>query len=263
MLLDKKLREEVGSKYKLVTIRADKYDFPEFGTVDLRQINLKKADELFNKGFPFLVLREHELTPGVAKVINVATSDFTKTPTESTNVFELRSNKQFINKLLTLNWNDLSFNDKLVFNDSEKYFLDKKSLMLHNANIEKEMRSLHTKVKSIAPDNSFDSNRKDIMNGLAALDDAKAANWKKIDTWGEIIEVVSDNSETDSDKAVRVALEILKKVKANEIYIYRAIKSIPDMPRKTAKQRDKIIKKQEEVEKRKLELIELGHPYKS
>ncbi len=182
-----------------------------------------------------------------------------KTPTNPP-VVELRKNKKYVNKLLALNWPDLSHNDKLVFFNSEKYFLEKKTLMLENGDIEKKLRSLHTKMKEIDPDSKFDTDRKKIMDELGELDDKKSKNWIVIDTWKEI--QVDDTKETETEKAARIAIENTKRVAANNIYIYRALKTIPTMPKETEKQRNKIKKKEVEVENRKKELEELGHPYK-
>ncbi len=55
--LPKKLRDDVAEKYTLKTIRPGKYNFHKFGTIDLRTINLKKADELVENGFRFLVAK--------------------------------------------------------------------------------------------------------------------------------------------------------------------------------------------------------------
>ncbi len=272
MLLDKILRKEVAQKYKLITIRADKYNFPDYGYIDLRQINVKKADELFNKGFPFLKLltqidkletNNNPLPDNYAPVSAApaaSTSENDNLPIININV--LRKHKQYINNLLTRNWSDLPYNDKLVFNNDETYFLNKKRIMLLNGDINKSMISLHAKLKAVDPDPKYNDNRKSIITELAALDDEKAANWIVIDTWIEKVTSKQNDNETEVERAVRKSKELAKKITANEIYIYRAIKSIPDMPRDTEKQKAKIIKKQNEVEKRKLELEELGHPYK-
>ena len=173
-----------------------------------------------------------------------------------------RKNKQYINKLLALNWDDLSFNDKKIFFNNEKYFLVKKSLMLENGDIERKMRSLHAKVKAIDPDPKNDEKRGEIMSELATLDDTKAANWKTIDTWNEP-EGSFAEPENTTKQAVQKALEREKKIKANKIYIYRAEKTLDDMPEKTAKQKAKKQKKADEIAKRKAELKQLGEPYKA
>ena len=50
-----KLKDEVAAKYRLKIIRPGKHVFAEYGTIDLRKIDLKKADALVEKGFPYLV----------------------------------------------------------------------------------------------------------------------------------------------------------------------------------------------------------------
>lgn len=175
-------------------------------------------------------------------------------------VANLRKNKQHINKLLSLNWPDLNHNEKVIFNNDEKYFLEKKSLMLRNGDIEKEMRSLHAKVKVIDPDPKNDAARKKLMGQLDVLDEEKAKNWALIDAWTEVQNEMPTESETD--KAAREALEKEKLIKNNKIYIYRAEKSLPGMETKTAKQKSRKQAKLDEIKRRKQELIDLGHPYK-
>lgn len=173
----------------------------------------------------------------------------------------LRSNKQYINKLLTLNWNDLSFSDKVIFNNSEKYFIGKKSLMIENSEIEKQMRSLHTKVKSIDPDDKNNENREEIMQELAELDDKKSANWEVIDTWDDSEKDKIKNTNTET--AIREALKREKLIKAHKVYIYRAEKMLDKMPEKTSNQRKRKDKKIAEIERRKKELTDMGEAYKT
>jgi hypothetical protein len=55
--LKKELQAEVADKYNLKIIRAGLYKFSKFGQVDLRKIDLKKADALVKDGFPYLELK--------------------------------------------------------------------------------------------------------------------------------------------------------------------------------------------------------------
>ena len=114
-----KLRKEVAAKYQMKTIRPGKYNFPEFGTIDLREINLQRADDLVAKGFPFLVLREKpiEITNKEPEKPEQKT-EITQTP--AIPVIQLRKNKSYINKLLSMNWSDLAFTDKVIFDKSER-----------------------------------------------------------------------------------------------------------------------------------------------
>lgn len=57
-VIAKKLSPEVAEKYRLKTIRPGKFNFEGYGTIDLRTMKIAKADELYEKGFPFLVLKE-------------------------------------------------------------------------------------------------------------------------------------------------------------------------------------------------------------
>ncbi len=254
-----KLQKEVAAKYRMQTIRPGKYNFPKFGTIDLREITLRQADELVAKGFPFLVKREKPLeikkeTPAPLKTI----PDKPKQQPPQLPVTELRKNKTYINKLLSMNWTDLSFPDKVIFDKSEKLFLEKKTLFIENSDMDREMRSLHAKMKALDPDPKNDLKRKELIQRLASLDDQKADNWEKIDKWEAPI---AEKAETESEKAVRLALERERQIKANKIYIYRAEKMLPGMKSDTEKQRRRIEAKKKEIEHRRQELIEWGAPY--
>ena len=172
----------------------------------------------------------------------------------------LRKNKQYTNKLLTLNWNELSYDDQLIFFGAEKYFLSKKTLMLENGDINKEMVSLHAKLKAVPADKKNDGKRKKIMEELTELDDKKAENWRTIDTWNEP-EDSKGPEEITTDKAVQQALAREKRIKANKIYIYRAQKMVDAMDPKTEKEKKKKAAKIREIEKRKKELADMGQPY--
>ena len=54
----KVLPKDVAEKYTMKMIRPGKYNFHGYGTIDLRTISLKKADEIVGKGFPFLVAKK-------------------------------------------------------------------------------------------------------------------------------------------------------------------------------------------------------------
>ena len=255
-----KLQDEVAAKYRMISLRPGKYNFPGFGTIDLREINLKKADELVANGFPFLKLRE--------KPIQIETPQKTGQQTKPEKTIDipqqipaqqLRKNKTYINKLLSMNWSDLSFSDKVIFNKSEKLFLKKKTLFIENSDMEREMRSLHAKMKALDPDPKNNLKRKELIQKLAMLDDKKTTNWQVIDKWDE--EPDKEPEEDETKKAVRLALEREKRIKANKIYIYRAEKMLPGLKTDTAKQRQRIEAKKKEIERRKQELIEMGEPY--
>lgn len=170
---------------------------------------------------------------------------------------DLRTNKSFINKLLTLNFSDMSFDEKLLFNNDESYFLKKKQLMIENGNLEQQMRSLHSKFKAIDPDAKFNKDRKDIMQELSILEDKKSANWTIIDTWEDLLPP-AENKPEDAEKK---AIEKLKLIKAHENFIYRAEITLPGMPEGTTKEKKKKQEKRDEMERRLNELIILGSPY--
>ena len=56
--IERKLSKEVARKYKLSIITAGKFNFKNFGVIDLRTISLEKADALVAKGFPYLQLTD-------------------------------------------------------------------------------------------------------------------------------------------------------------------------------------------------------------
>jgi hypothetical protein len=60
------MNPEVINKYEF-TIRPGRYVFPKFGEIDLFSLNLKKADELFNKGFRWMKLRKAGSEPPAGK----------------------------------------------------------------------------------------------------------------------------------------------------------------------------------------------------
>jgi len=254
-----KLQDEVSAKYRLVTIRPGKHYFPQFGEVDLRKIKLQKADELFAKGFPFLKLREKPLEiTEKENVIPEKKEETSKPAVKQIPVAKLRENKMFVNKLLTMNWPDLTFSEKGIFNNSQKSFLEKKTLFIANSDMDREMRSLHAKLKAIDPAPKNNPQRKDLIQQLMELEDAKFQNWQKIDSWEE---PEKEPEETDTEKAVRLALEKDKRIKTNKIYIYRAEKILGQMKEETEKQRRKKAERIAEINKRKQELIDLGSPY--
>jgi len=53
-----KLLPEVSAKYKLVGLSPGKYQFANYGELDLTTIDLKEADALVRIGFPYLVLKK-------------------------------------------------------------------------------------------------------------------------------------------------------------------------------------------------------------
>lgn len=49
------MNPEVINKYEF-SVKPGRYVFPKFGEIDLFSLNLKKADELFDKGFRWMKL---------------------------------------------------------------------------------------------------------------------------------------------------------------------------------------------------------------
>lgn len=264
----KSLHPDVSTKYHLVGIRPGKYNFKGFGEIDLCKLTLKKADSLVAQGFGFLKSNEESSQEEIPdKEINekIVESKQTKKSEENASGTpeELRKNKQYVNKLLTLNYNDLSFQDKEVFFNDELYFLDKKKYLIQISNADREMQSLHAKVKALPEDPKFDNDRKVIMQQLSDLDKEKAKSFLKIDEW--VVPEIDKDPSTDVDlvaqKAAEDALNKDKLIKAHNNYIYRAELTLPDMKETTPAEIKKKQEKQAEVDRRKKELEELGVPY--
>ncbi len=252
-----KLLKEVSEKYQLKTIRPGKYHFPDFGLIDLSKITIHEADELVDKGFPFLVKKKiniKHIEPVVKKNKKPKTPEFVP-------IDKLRKNKMFINNLLSMDWGDLSYQNKLIFNNSEAYFIEKKSLFISNSHKNREMRSLHSKIKTINPDSKNNEKRKNIIQKIAKLDDEIFQNWQMIDNWEENKNKKSSIKESEIKKAVEKALERDKKIRTHKSYIYRAEKTLPNMKSETKKQRDKIERKKKKIERYKMELEKEGIHY--
>lgn len=270
-----RLQPDVEVKYRLVRIRPGKYNFSDFGTIDLREIDVKQADELYQKGFQFLELKEEKQeiskkTAPVQKeksdtnkakaVSNKPANDPELPDAKPLEIYALRRNITYLNKLLTLNWTDLSYNDKLVFDNSEKLFTEKKALFIENSDITREMQSLHAKMRTFTdPDPKFDEQRKGLIQKLADLDDQRAGNWKEIDHF-EPLKTTSEESKLK--EAIKQGEENQKTILRHRSFINRAEKIIPGMKTETETQRQKKQYKIDEVERRKKELIRLGSPYK-
>jgi regulator of replication initiation timing len=254
------LHPEVAAKYQLIGIRPGKYNFKGFGEIDLCGLSVARADALVARGFTHLKLRQG-VAPGAANApvpnlkarpIGAAAKTEKETQPETTPE-ELRKNKQYVNKLLTMDWKDLSHQDHLVFFNNQSYFMKKKEMFLEISSMDRDMKSLHAKLKSL----KTTEERKATMNRIAYLENGKIEYWSLIDKWIA--------PETDPEKiaegAAAAALNKDRQIKTNRIYIYRAEISIPGMPEKFASERERKAKKIAEVEKRKAELIELGSPY--
>ena len=204
--------------------------------------------------------KEEEVKPEPIRIRKIEPQPIKKADEKPTDTpVNLRSSKNYVNKLLALSFSDLSFSDKMIFFNSESYFLQKKTLFVANSDIEKEMRSLHAKMKVISPEAQYNAKRQSIIEKLTELEQNKASNWSAIDTWDEPKEFKG----TEVEKAVHEAIETQKKIKANQIYIYRAEKMLESMPNETEKQREKRKIRLAEIDKRKKELTDMGQPYKA
>lgn len=262
----KTLTNEVAAKYALIGIRPGKYVFKGFGEINLSQLSLAKADELYKKGFPFLKLKNgvSEQAPpvGTQKVRLIKTAKETgkikggiSTPAD---VDTLRKNKKLINKLLSLEWKDLSDQERLIF-FNEEYFTFKKGILIKVSETDRKMQSLHANLKAIATDEAKIEERGALMDELSQLEEQKLEAFGEIDTWKEP-EVNTDPEDIKSQAAAE-ALKKQKLIDAHENFIYRNEPSLANMPEDTAAQKKKKAKKAAEIERRKKELIELGKPY--
>lgn len=260
--MQKTLNPEVAAKYVVVAIRPGKYNFKGFGEIDLCALTVSRADELVKRNFPHLKLRQgsaDQVTePGSLKArpINQA-----KPPVEITEktLGEMRKNKAFINKLLTLDFKDLTDQDRKIFFDDEKYFLEKKSLLHQVSETDREMKSLHANMKAIAKDDTKQDDRAVIMDTLSKLEEKKLLLFAGIDTWDHTDPLTDPDA--IAKKAGEDAIKKQKLIEAHENYIYRNEPLIAKMPEKTAAEKNKKQAKTTELKRRYEELVTLGKPY--
>ena len=59
----KQLKAEVLKKYDVVGIEVGRYQYQDFGEVDLEQLTIQEANQLFKAGFPHLVLKKKNSSP--------------------------------------------------------------------------------------------------------------------------------------------------------------------------------------------------------
>jgi hypothetical protein len=252
------LKNEVAAKYNLIGIRPGKYNFKGFGELDLRTLSVAQVDSLVSRGFTHFKLREGFAAAAPAAKTNLkAKTIMIPGKTGGVPVEDLRKNKQFVNKLLTMDWKDLSFQDRMVFFNDQRYFLEKKSILLTISSLDAEMKSLHAKAKAIKSEPENKEDLKGIMQEIADKEESKIQNWGKIDAW----EQPSGDTDQIAKDAAAAALDKDKLIKANKIFILRAEKSLPQMPSKTVAEKKRKEHKAAEVARRKAELIELGSPY--
>lgn len=165
-----------------------------------------------------------------------------------------RDNKKFINKLLMLNYSDLTFKERSVFFHDEKYFNEKKFTLQEISRQYNNMKTLHARLKNC----TNDAERKEINKALWLSDDARAQLFKRIDNW----EHQEPKKESPDETAVRIALEKANEIKTITNYIGRFEESYSILPESNEKERAKKKKKIQQIEQRKARLIELGAPYK-
>lgn len=257
----KKLKPEVSEFFKLVTIRPGTYSFPEFGSVDLTSINLAEARDLVKNGFKFLIpldpqnVEKQNNTPENLNIslenLNERTLD--QPAADHPETENIKGNKKYINKLLTLNYSDLEFKEKSIFFHDEKYFNEKKFLLQDVSALNNEMKSLHAKLKAA----KSNKERKEINSRLWLADDLKSKLFNEIDTWKH----EPPKQESLVEKAARIALEEANEIKTLTNYIGRFEEKYLSMPVSTEREREKKHQKIQQIEKRKARLIALGSPY--
>jgi hypothetical protein len=261
------LRPDVARKYYVPTIKPGKYNFKDFGDIDLCQITLEQADALFAKNFPFLKLKR----PGSAKFAEqkkseppATTAPATAAPIEETEtmpdargeVTDYRKNKGYVNKLLTMNWENLNFKEKQIFYDSQAVFLQKKQALFYISEIDRRMNSLHAKMRAQPNTAAGSRKRAELLEQLQNADDERKSHWSVIDDWAKPTNKQITEKEK-IEKAKKEALATQKRILANNNYIYRYEDAVDD-PKLSEKRRKHL---KTEVERRKQELIDMGAPY--
>lgn len=230
------LSEHLQGHFTLVTIRPGKHTFPAFGVVDFTNISLDKAESLFSNGFPFL----RKVNSNEKSTIQKITECSIPIPIEIERPLDpsQRLNKKLINKLLALNWSDLSQSEKFLFFYSEQYFLGKKQLMLENGDLKQQMVSLHAKVRSMINDKYTDSDRSLIMKEIFFMEDSIAENWKIIDTWQEQeVEFFNQESTALEKNSVKIALDLKRQIEVDKLWISRANATLPKMKTESSLQK--------------------------
>lgn len=260
--MNRTMKPEVAAKYALIGIRPGKYNFKNFGEIDLGVVSLAKADELYKKGFPHLKLRQGGQEAPAAVQSDQKVRPIIHKPPEVTEeaLEEIRKNKAVISKLLTLEWKDLSDQEKKVFFESEEYFLAKKTLLHQVSEIDRQMQSLHANLKATADDPDLDAERGEIMDQLSELEERKLELFALIDTF--VLQAPAGNDPASIAKtAAKEALDKQKLIAAHENYIYRGEAALANMPENTPAQKKKKQAKLAELTRRKAELVSLGKPY--
>lgn len=108
----------------------------------------------------------------------------------------LRSNKQFINKLLTLGWDNLTVADKNIFYDNKDYYLDKQKSFFEISSLKNEMNLADAKRKE-SRNKEARKKYNDALNNIS--NKIRDIFKKKIDTWQDP-QSVSKNADPDEVK---------------------------------------------------------------
>jgi len=158
---------------------------------------------------------------------------------EKNNIEKLRSNKLYINKVLTVDFSDLSDSDKEIFFNDPAYFNFKKQLLYENSKIDKTCTAIHGDMKNA----KTDAKRKEKVNELISFDTKKRENWEKIDNWQYNAAYFKDKKHDPVKKAVEQTKKNMLKIGLLKNYIARAEKQLKE---------GKLTEK--EVKKRKIKL---------
>jgi len=181
-----------------------------------------------------------------AKPITVTPIKLDKTLTGA-DVGKLRSNGLYINKCLTLDYNDLSQKDKEVFFGDEGYFQAKKDNYFVISDMERQKKSFQAKMKNV----KTDVERKNLLSTLEELDEKSSICWKVIDDWDY---KAQDSADVKIQIAVKEALRSARRIENLKIYISKAEKDLKIKSYKEKSRRNK--EKKIEYWKKELEKLE-------
>ncbi|NCD40934.1 MAG: glycosyltransferase family 2 protein [Bacteroidia bacterium] len=261
------LRSDVTQKYYLETIKPGKYNFKNFGDIDLCQLTVAQVDSLVARGFKFFKLKPGFKTAEAKPHAPVKPTKPVPTPAEqfpepkNVNIEEIRKNKVFINKLLTMNWEQMEYRDKLVFYNDPAYYLNKKHLFFHISNVDRMMQGLHAKIKAQPNNLAGVQKRAELIDSLTKSEETRHELWKQIDDWTppappESIEILAEKEKIEQAK--KEALKLENERRAHEQYIWRWSDQVDKRDDLTEERKAEI---RSEISRRHQALIDMGRPY--
>ncbi len=126
------------------------------------------------------------------EIKTIATNDAAK----NMDLGALHNNKQFVNKLLALGWENLTEGDKNLFFDNQDYYLAKQKLLFEISELKENQRLVDVKRK----ETKKQADRKKFNEQFGRLADKIKAKFNIIDTW-ELPKASSENK-NDAKEAV-------------------------------------------------------------